>query len=156
MIPKGGYMVNTTEIHEDGVSIVADRLRRMDIACDIYDKDDFQKAENDIDIIAQKNSKHLNIRVRSTLGNDSEYKYDLGKNPEPDDSLYYFFVLLRDPLESSQIFPFQSRYVAEHPCRSKSKRKSFYFYSNPYMGSNMRDDYEAARNNFRNITSYFR
>jgi len=142
-------MVNTAEIHGDGVSIVADRLRRMDIVCDIYENEDFQKAKNDIDIIAKKNSKHLNIRVRSTLGNDSEYKYDLGKSPEPDDSLYYFFVLLRYPLDLSQIFPFPSRYVVEHPCRSKSKRKSFYFYSKPYMGSNMRDDYNNARNNFK-------
>jgi hypothetical protein len=144
-------MVNATERHKKGVSIVADKLRELGIKCKIL-----AKSEGDSDIVAKANNKIMKIRVRATKGDDTEFKYDLGKYPIPEKSLYYVFVLLK----TNDIFPFTSQYIVDHPCTAKSERKAFRFYAKPYETkkgfSNMRVDYQNARNNNTGIfLSYF-
>jgi hypothetical protein len=144
-------MANPAERHKRGVCIVADKLRGLGITYKIL-----AKSEGDCDIIAEKKNKTMRIRVRATEGDDTEFKYDLGEYPKPEKSLYYVFVLLK----TKDIFPFTSHYIANHPCKAKSGRKSFRFYEEPYKTeiglSNMRADYQDARNNEGIFRNYFR
>ena len=153
-------MRSPKEIHEEGIDVVVNRLNKIGISAERS-----FKQKEDADIIAKANMRTMRIKVKASDCNNDRYKFPLGEYPVPDESLYYVFVCLVNRVNPTEIFPFTSQYVADHPYpykskltkKSKSKWELFYFYAdNTKSGPpNMRLDYENSRNNDGIFLNYF-